>query len=124
MCIRDSAVAYQRQLESLDDIDENVIFYMIGIKPNASRLSLKFIDRKRYSDVLWNILQFQKDMQVSEEFKAVPFYRLKKELVSPKSSNEMCNPALLSKVFEAVVYGYKYPIALLETVVRLSLIHI
>ena len=112
------AVAYQRQLESLDDIDENVIFYMIGIKPNASRLSLKFIDRKRYSDVLWNILQFQKDMQVSEEFKAVPFYRLKKELVSPKSSNEMCNPALLSKVFEAVVYGYKYPIALLETVVR------
>ena len=44
------AVAYQKQLESLDDIDENVVFYMVGIKPNASRLSLKFIDRKRYSD--------------------------------------------------------------------------
>lgn len=112
------AEAYQRQLESLDDIDEKVVFYMVGIKPNASRLSLKFIDRKRYSDVLWNILQFQKDMQISEEFKAVPFYRIKKELVSPKSSNEVCNPALLSKVFEAIIYGYKYPIALLETVVR------
>ncbi|MCI8645794.1 MAG: type I-C CRISPR-associated protein Cas8c/Csd1 [Firmicutes bacterium] len=112
------AVAYQKQLESFDDIDENVVFYMVGIKPNASRLSLKFIDRKRYSDVLWNILQFQKDMQVSEEFRAVPFYRIKKELVSPKSSNEVCNPALLSKAFEAVVYGYQYPIALLETVVR------
>ena len=112
------AEAYQRQLESLDDIDEKVVFYMVGIKPNASRLSLKFIDRKRYSDVLWNILQFQKDMQISEEFKAVPFYRIKKELVSPKSSNEVCNPALLSKVFEVIIYGYKYPIALLETVVR------
>lgn len=112
------AEAYQRQLESLDDIDEKVVFYMVGIKPNASRLSLKFIDRKRYSDVLWNILQFQKDMQISEEFRAVPFYRIKKELVSPKSSNEVCNPALLSKVFEAIIYGYKYPIALLETVVR------
>ena len=31
---------------------------------------------------------------------------------------DRCNPALLSKVFEAIIYGYKYPIALLETVVR------
>ena len=111
-------IIYEEQLKSLEDIDPDVIFYMIGIKPNATRLSIKFIDRKRYSDVLWNILRFQKEMQISENFEAIPLYRIKKELVSPKSKNETCNPALISSLFKAIVYGYRYPIALLELVIR------
>ena len=40
------------------------------------------------------------------------------ELVSPKSSHDTVNPALLTKLFEAVIYGSRYPEALLETTVR------
>lgn len=106
------------QLETIEDIDEDVVFYMAGIKPNSSRLSIKFIDRKKYSDVLWNIAKFQREVQTSDELKILPFYRIKRELVSPKSTNEKVNPELISKIFEAMIYGRKYPSAMLETLVR------
>ena len=49
----------------LDKIDENVDFYIFGLKPNSSRLSVKFIFRKKYVDILWNI---------SKVFLNVPLY--------------------------------------------------
>lgn len=105
-------------LQSLDLIEPDVDFYMLGLKPNSSRLSVKFISRKKYADILWNIACFQKDMQLSEELHPISFFRIKEELKSPKNTSEKINPALLAKLFESVIYGNKYPTALLETVVR------
>jgi len=48
----------------------------------------------------------------------VPFWRIKKELISPKSSKDEVNPALLAKIFESIVYGTPYPKELLSTVIR------
>ena len=44
--------------------------------------------------------------------------RIRKEMISPKSKTETMNPALLSKLFESILYGRKYPMALLENVIR------
>lgn len=107
-----------QRLQSLDTIGPNVDFYMVGLKPNSSRLSVKFIYRKRYADMLWNIARFQEDLQTSRAFRAVSIVRIRKELLAPKSKSEKINPALLTKLFEAVVYGGNYPTALLETAVR------
>ena len=79
---------------------------------------MKFFYRKKYADLLWNIVEFQKDMQISEELRPVSFFRIKEELRSPKSTSEKINPALLTKLFESVIYGNRYPTSLLETVVR------
>ncbi|MCI5700851.1 MAG: type I-C CRISPR-associated protein Cas8c/Csd1 [Lachnospiraceae bacterium] len=106
------------RLQSLSMIESDVDFYMLGLKPNSSRLSVKFIFRKKYADLLWNIAQFQKDIQISEELYPVSFSRIKEELRSPKSTSEKINPALLTKLFESVIYGNMYPTTLLETVVR------
>lgn len=105
-------------LQSLDMIDNDVVFYMVGLKPNSSRIAVKFFFRKQFSEILWNIVQYQLDIQISEDSKTVPLWQIKNELISPKSKNEKINPALLAKIFEAVIYGNKYPYALLETVVR------
>lgn len=106
------------RLKSLDKIEENVDFYMLGLKPNSSRLSIKFLYRKKYGEILWNIARFQEELQISEKWRPVSVMRVKAELTSPKSSSEKMNPALLSKLFEAALYGTPYPISLLETVVR------
>ncbi|MCI6886942.1 MAG: type I-C CRISPR-associated protein Cas8c/Csd1 [Lachnospiraceae bacterium] len=106
------------RLQSLDQIKPEVDFYMVGFKPNSSRLAMKFIYRKKYADVLWNLAKFQQDLQVSEKFKTVPFWRIKSELISPKAKNATANPGLLVKIMEAAIYGRNYPEALLETVVR------
>lgn len=109
----------EREVEDkFDNIDENVDFYIAGLKPNSSRLSVKFIFRKRYGDILMNIARFQGEIQVKEPLKVVPLYWIKGEMVSPKSSNEKVNPDLMTKLFEAVMYHSRFPAALLETLVR------
>ncbi len=118
--MRDAAAGkvLENRLQSLDKIDKNVDFYMAGLKANSSRLSVKFVIRKKYADILWNIARFQNDLRIMENFRPVNISWIEKELKSPKSKNEKVNPAVLSKLFESVVYGYKYPVAILETIVR------
>lgn len=115
-------VMAEARLKSLDKIDPNVDFYMLGLKPNSSRLAVKFIYRKRYADLLWNIARFQQDMRVAEELKPIPIWRIKRELISPKTSSQNAakemNPALITKLFEAIIYGTPYPVSLFETIVR------
>lgn len=103
---------------TLDGIDENVDFYMMGLKPNSSRLSLKFLVRKKYADILWNIAKFQNDLQMGKEFLSVSIMRIKRELLSQKSKNEKVNPALLSSLMESMINGTRLPVSLLENVLR------
>ncbi|MBQ7676128.1 MAG: type I-C CRISPR-associated protein Cas8c/Csd1 [Campylobacter sp.] len=101
----------------LQGIDENLDFYIIGIKPNSSRLSLKFIYKNKFAKILENIATHQHDLQLSNDFKKYRFGRLKNELKSPKSTNEAINPALGVKIFEAIINGTNYPSFLLENVI-------
>ena len=107
-----------KRLENLSTVDPSVDFYMLGLKPNSSRLSVKFIIRKKYADVLWNIARFQQEIQVVQEQKPVPLWMIEKELISPKSKNDKVNPALMAGLLNAVVYGGKYPAALFENTLR------
>ena len=106
------------RLQSLDQIDPNVDFYMLGLKPNSSRFSVKFILRRKYADVLWNIARFQKELQVTKEMHSVALWQIKNELISPKSKNDKVDPALMARLLEAIIYGSAYPGFLLSTMVR------
>lgn len=101
-----------------NDIDTNVDFYIVGMKPNASRIAIKFIYRKRFGEVLQNIARHQLDMQITKDMKPVDLWQIKKELISPKSKNESVDPALLTKIYEAIIYGTRYPEYLLSTIVK------
>lgn len=102
-----------------DDIDPNVDFYIVGLKPNSSRISVKFIYRKRFGEILINIAQHQLDMQIiKNDFHPVELWQIKKELVSPKSKKQAVDPALLSKIYESVIYGTRYPEYLLSAMVK------
>lgn len=114
---KDARITEER-IRSLDVIDPKVDFYMLGLKPNSSRLSVKFIIKRKYADVIWNIARFQKDLQVSKKFHSVALWQIKREMISPKSKNEKVNPALLSRLLESIMYGREYPLFLLETIVR------
>lgn len=99
-------------------IDSDVDFYIIGLKPNTSRLSLKFLYKRKFGEIIKNIARFQEDVCIIGNEKIVPFWRIKKELISPKSSKDEVNLALLAKIFESIVYGTPYPKELLSTVIR------
>lgn len=103
---------------SMEHIDPDIDFYMLGLKPNSSRLSVKFLYRKKFGEILINIARHQSDLQISEEIHPISFWQIKKELISPKSKNDSVDPSLMTKIFEAVIYGTNYPQFLLATIIR------
>lgn len=107
-----------KSLTTLQNVDPDVDFYIVGLKPNSSRLALKFIYRKKYADILCNVAKFQIDMQVTETTRTVPIYQIKKELVPPKSTDKKVNSAMMSRMLESILYHTEYPYALYDTIIR------
>ena len=114
--IRDGQASLD-SFSELEDIDENVDFYIFGIKPNSSRLSLKFIYRRRIGAMLNAVAQHQSDLQIGSDYRPVPLWRLKNELKSPKSDSENIDASLMSAIFKAIIYGTPYPAYLLSGMV-------
>lgn len=111
----------EETINAFEDIDENVNFYIVGLKPNTSRISLKFIYRRRLGAMLSAIAEHQADMQIGDEFFNIPLWRLKDELKSPKKSKESkpnnIDASLMTMLFKAIIYGTPYPNYLLSTMV-------
>ena len=57
-------------------------------------------------------------MQVAEHGERVYMYKIKKELVSPKSSDKKVDSAMMAKLFESILYNTDCPYTLLDTIVR------
>ena len=114
-----SGRATQEIVDGIDNIDSDVSFYVVGIKPNSARLALKCIYRQSFGKVLQNTIMHYSDMQIgSGGGKPMSVRTICKELVSPKSSNDKVSPALMAKLFDAIINGTAYPDALLAAVVR------
>ncbi len=107
-----------KRISSITGIGEDVMYYIAGFKPNSSRISLKFIFKRKAADILINIAQHQLDMQISENMKPIPFWVIKKELLSPKSKKQKVNPDLLTRIFNSAIYGTDYPQALLYDIIQ------
>lgn len=99
-----------------DNLDS--IFYVVGMTPNNSRISIRFVYRNSFGNILEGICRYYEDVMLSDTEKQIPLWRLKKELVSPKSKNEKVPPALMTDIFKAILWGQKFPYSLLNTVVR------
>lgn len=100
------------------DIDENVEFYVVGLTPNTSRISQKFLYHDKFGKIFSNVALHQADMFIDGSKGNIPLWRIMKEIKSPKSTNEKTPPPLISAVFQAALSGGKYPESLLETAVR------
>ncbi len=99
-------------------IDPTVAYYIVGFKPNASRLAVQFLYRRQLGQLIQNVAQHQADMAISADAKLVPLWQITRQLVSPKATKQTVDPSLTAKLLEAIVYGYRYPAFLLATVVR------
>ncbi len=101
-------------------VSPDVDFYIVGFKPNSSRIAVKFIYRKKFGEIVKNIYAHAKDMEIGNESRdrPAPLWRIKKEFISNKSNNENVPPAIMTKLMEAVLYGDRYPVSVLQTIVR------
>lgn len=113
-----SGKATQDIVSGIKNIDSDVSFYVVGIKPNSARLAVKCIYRQSFGKILQNTVQHYSDMQIGNSTKPVTIRAICRELISPKSTNDKVSPALMAKLFDAIINGTPYPESLLATVVR------
>lgn len=106
-----------KQLNSISEIDPNVSFYILGIKPNASRLSIAFLYRQKFGELLQNIAQHQKDMQISNDNKVIPVWRIIKELKSPKAREAKTPDAYKKSLLDSIILGLQYPKSILAQII-------
>lgn len=98
-------------------ISPDTDFYIVCFAPNASRIQVKYLTRKKFGKLLYNVAQFQQDMLISEIMRPVSFGALKRELISPASSHPEESDTPFDSVFKAVIDGTVYPVWSLKRMV-------
>lgn len=93
-------------------------FYIVGVTPNNSRISLRFVYKNTFDKILRGVSKFYEDTMLEGMERPISLYQIKRELVSPKSTREKVSPSLTTDIFKAVIWGGKMPMSLLNTLVR------
>lgn len=105
------------KMSDLTDIDVTTQFYVLGIKPNSSRLSVKIFERNSFGKMMRNVAKHCRDMSFSPEDRQLSLWEIDRTLQSPLT-NEAVDPALQAKLLLAVIKGTPYPQSMLTTAVR------
>ena len=99
-------------------------FYLLGISPNAARLSVRFFRQSSFGDVLGKIKQHYDDIAVVSDNRSkwvdIPLWALLRETVNPNANDKTPAPQMAGDTLRAVFTGGRYP----ETLYRQTLLRI
>lgn len=117
-----------RRVQKLDldaiikDLDSDTRFYVLGLSPNASRISVRFFHSDLFKNVVANIMQHYHDLNIEKEFENEPDYLTVRTIVdqtiSPKASDRKASPLLAGAVFRAILQNTPYPAALYNAIIN------
>lgn len=117
---RVQALDVKKLLAGLED--ENPRFYVLGLAPNAARLSVRFFHSDPFDKAVEKIMRHYKDLEIIKEFDDQPTYltiqHIVKETVSKKASDPEASPLMAGSVFRAVLENTPYPAALYNAIIN------
>lgn len=99
-------------------VDENTEFYLLGVKPNSSRLAIKLFEHNSFAKIMLNIQKHHIDMQLSPNDKQIQIWMIGKELKSPVATGDALPPDLSVKILQSILKGSPYPHYMLDTAIR------
>ena len=100
-------------------IDPETRFYILGLAPNAARLSIRFFLENSFGQVMKNVVKHYLDLEIEKapnDFEFLPLWKLLSETVSPKSKDKSSSPLLSGAVLNSIFAGTPYPDALYSSV--------
>lgn len=95
----------------LDDIDPNTTFYILGLSPNNSRLSVRFWHVNSFGALVETIAKHYSDMEIVKrdfEDDYIPLWRILKE-TAPLGDSKRVSPLLAGAVMRSILTGSPYP---------------
>ena len=95
-------------------------FYILGLSPNAARISVRFFYRNSFGAILSNIRQHHERMEIvrpgGKEWAPLPLWRLLSATVSPKSKDKTAAPPMAGALFRSILTDRPYPASLYQNV--------
>lgn len=103
-----------------EQLDPNMEFYILGLSPNAARLSVRFFLRNTFGAFLKNVLSHQQRLEivkpVYDKFDTLSLWKLLDETVNQNSREKSPTPNLAGEVLRSVLTNTPYPATLLNGV--------
>lgn len=99
-------------------------FYILGISPNAARLSVRFFYRSTFGEIVRNLKKHYEDIRIvpdgSNKWGDIPLWALLRETVNSKSTDKNPLPQLAGDVAKSMLSGGRYPETLMnQTMIRI-----
>ena len=99
-------------------LDPNMEFYILGLSPNAARLSVRFFLRNTFGGFLQNIQAHYDRLEIVrpayDKFEVLPLWKLLSETVNQNARDKSPAPELAGEVLRAVLNNTPYPATLLN----------
>ena len=109
------AVTYEETL-----LDPDMDFYILGLAPNAARLSVRFFLHNQFGSILQNVQAHYDRLEIVkpsfEKFETLPVWKLLSETVNQNSREKEPVPALAGETLRAILNNTRYPATLLNGV--------
>ena len=99
------------------EIDPDRPFYILGLAPNKSRLSVRFFLRDSFGRLMRNINDHYERLEIAgAKYQTLPLWSLLQETVNRNTKDKAASPVMAGAVARAVFSGSPYPASLLEAV--------
>ena len=95
-------------------------FYILGLAPNAARISVRFFLQSTFGKILENLEQHEMRMKIVkpafEKFAHIPLWMLLNETVNPHSKDKAASPLMAGTAMKAILQNTPYPISLFQNI--------
>jgi len=107
-------------LENLKD--ENPRFYVLGLAPNAARVSVRFFLTDPFQKIVERMMRHYRDLEIVKEYESQPPYitvgHILEETVSKKSRDKNASPLMAGSLMRSILTGAPYPAALYYAIIN------
>lgn len=101
------------------EISPDEPFYILGLSPNAGRISVRLFLRNTFSKLVTNLSLHQERMKLegpSWEKQNIPLWKILKATVNPNGKEQAASPLLSGSLFRAVLQDTKYPASAFQNI--------
>ena len=97
-------------------LDPQKPFYILGLAPNAARLSVRFFQRNSFGEILKNVQKHYRQTEIVrpsyDPFQTIPLWKLLNATVNQNSKDKKPSSVMSGEVLRAVLNGTRYPATL------------
>lgn len=96
-------------------LDPNRPFYILGLAPNAARLSVRFFYRDSFGTLMKHVNAHHERMEITgNRYAITPLWAMLRETVNMNTSDKSPSPVMAGATVRAIFTGSNYPASLLE----------